>query len=145
MDALLRAVAERRVFGDPAERARWPEHAREALADHWVRDLLDGVAQLGAPRWIRPTVDLEDVILARAVAGDAGVSVALTAVERERLCARIRAMTGTQPTIVVCSNGARSAVATVLSGARPHVPVLSVGELIAADVELPKTMYIDVE
>src|SRR5690606_40537662 len=42
LDALLRILAERRVFRDPAERARWPEHAREALADHWVRDLYDG-------------------------------------------------------------------------------------------------------
>ena len=45
----MRVLAERRVFGDPPSAARWPEHAREALADQWVRDVLDGVALLGPP------------------------------------------------------------------------------------------------
>lgn len=145
MDALVRVIAERRVFREPAERSRWPEHAREALADHWVRDLCDGVAELGRPCWIRPSVDLEDAILARAVASDAGLSVGLSAAERERLCMRVRALSGGNPAIVVCSNPARPAVAQVLASARPHVPVLSLGELIAADVELPPTHCIDLD
>jgi type III secretion protein V len=138
-------LAERRVFRDPAERSRWPEHAREALADHWVRDLCDGVAELGRPCWIRPSVDLEDAILARTVAGDAGVSVGLSTAERERLCVRIRALSGSHPTIVVCSGPARPALANALASARPHVPVLSLGELIAAGIELPPTVCIDVD
>lgn len=145
MDALIRILAERRVFRDPAERSRWPEHAREALADHWVRDLCDGVAELGVPCWIRASVDLEDVILARAVAKDAGVAVGLTAVEREQICTRVRVLSGGAPAIVVCSNPARPALASVLASARPHVPVLSLGELIAADIELPATRWLDLE
>ena len=145
LDALLRILAERRVFRDPAERARWPEHAREALADHWVRDLYDGVAELGSPCWIRPSVDLEDAILARAAATDAGVSVGLSRAERDRLCARVRALSGGAPVIMVCSNPARPALASVLASARPHVPVLSLGELIAADIELPPTRCLDLE
>jgi type III secretion protein V len=145
MDALVHTLAERRVFRDPTERARWPEHAREALADHWVRDLCDGVAELGSPCWIRPTMDLEDVILARTVGADAGVSVGLSTAERDRLCTRIRALSSGRPAIVVCSNPARAAVANVLASARPHVPVLSLGELIAAAIELPPTLSLDVE
>lgn len=145
MDALMHTLAERRVFRDPAERSRWPEHARVALADHWVRDLHDGVVELGQPCWIRPSVDLEDAIMARAVAGDAGITVGLTKTERERLCMRVRALSGSNPAIVVCSNPARAALASALASARPHVPVLSLGELIAANIELPATLCIDLE
>ncbi|MFO7566766.1 MAG: FHIPEP family type III secretion protein [Enhygromyxa sp.] len=145
MDALVRVLAEQRVFRDPAERARWPEHAREALADHWVRDLCESVAELGSPRWIRASVDLEDAILARSVAGDAGVSLGLSPPERERICARVRALAGGAPAIVLCSSRARPALARVLAGGRPHVPVLSLGELIAADLELPATRCLDLE
>jgi type III secretion protein V len=135
MAALVRALAEQPVFRDVAERPRWPEHAREALADHWLWDLCDGVAKLGEPQWIRPTVDLEDELLAR-LAGKP---------ERERLHARVRALAGARPAIVVCSGPARAAVAGALAGARPHVPVLALGELAAADYELPATLPIDVE
>jgi type III secretion protein V len=145
MDALMHTLAERRVFRDVAERSRWPEHAREALADHWVRDLHDGVAELGQPCWIRPSVDLEDAIVARAVAGDAGIAVGMSTSERERLCMRVRALSGSNPTIIVCSNPARAALASALASARPHVPVLSLGELIAANIELPATLCIDLE
>jgi type III secretion protein V len=145
MDALIHTLAERRVFRDPAERARWPEHAREALADHWVRDLCDGVAELGMPCWIRPSMDLEDAILARTVGADAGVSVGLSPAEREQLCTRVRALSGDRPAIVVCSNPARAALANVLAGARPHVPVLSLGELIAAGIELPPVLGLDAD
>lgn len=145
MDGLIRIAAEQRVFRDPAERVRWPEHAREALADHWVRDLCDGVAELGAPCWIRASVDLEEAILARAIAGDAGILVGLTTAECERICNRVRAVAGNAPTIVVCSNRARPALASVLAIARPHVPVLSLGELIAAGIELPATRCLDLE
>jgi len=145
MSALIRVLAEHRVFRDPAQRPHWPEHAREALADHWLRDLLDGVTHSGAVRWIRPTIDLEDMLVARTVRSDAGVRVSLSAAQHADLRARFRALAGGCPAIVVCSNPARPAIASVLMSARPQIPVLSLGELLAANVELPATLTIDVE
>jgi type III secretion protein V len=144
-DALLQALAEERVFHDPAERRHWPEHAREALADHWVRDLCDGAAELGEPRWLRPTVDLEDAILARAKHGTRGLCLGLSDVERGRLVARISEPVGERPALLLCSSHARPAFACLLAGARPHVPVLSVGELALAGVDIPACAALDLE
>ncbi|KIG17867.1 Flagellar biosynthesis protein FlhA [Enhygromyxa salina] len=145
IDALLQALAEERVFHDPAERRQWPEHAREALADHWVRDLCDGAAQLGEPRWLRPTVDLEDAILARAHHGTRGLSLSLTDAERGRVVARICAGTSDRPVLLLCSSHARPAFACLLAGARPHVPVLSIGELALAGLATPASARVDVD
>lgn len=145
IDALVHVLAERRVFREPSERPRWSEHAREALADSWVRDLYDGVVRIGRPCWIRPSMDLENAIMARTVATDAGVSVGLTAGERASLCLRVRALSGKHPAMVVCSTRVRAAMAQLLASARPHVPVLSLGELIAANFDLPTTLCIDLD
>nr|WP_280524077.1 FHIPEP family type III secretion protein [Enhygromyxa salina] len=144
-DALLQALAEERVFHDPAERRHWPEHAREALADHWVRDLCDGAAQLGDPRWRRPTVDLEDAILARAKHGTRGLSLGLSEAERGRVVARICAGASERPVLLLCSSHARPAFACLLAGARPYVPVMSVGELALAGVATPVCAAVDVD
>jgi flagellar biosynthesis component FlhA len=144
-DALLQALAEDHVFRDPAERQHWPEHAREALADHWVRDLCDGATKLGEPRWLRPTVDLEDAILARVKHATRGLSLGLTDAERGRVVARISASANEGPALLLCSSHARPAFACLLAGARPHVPVLSVGELALAGVDAPACAAIDVD
>jgi type III secretion protein V len=144
-DALLQALAEGHVFRDPAERQHWPEHAREALADHWVRDLCDGATKLGEPRWLRPTVDLEDAILARAKHGTRGLCLAMSEAERGRVVARISASTNEGPALLLCSSHARPAFACLLVGARPHVPVLSVGELALAGVVAPVCAAIDLD
>ncbi|PRQ04486.1 Invasion protein InvA [Enhygromyxa salina] len=145
IDALVEALAQRRVFHDPAERVHWPEHARELLADHWVRDLCDGVASLGQPCWIRPTIDLEDEMLARAQLDDRGIALALTATERARFVSRVEACAARRPPLLLCSSRARPVFASILAGARPHVPVLSLGELESARIETPACVTLDID
>ena len=141
MDALVEALVETPVFADVNERARWPEHAREALADCWVRDLIDGVAALGQPRWLRSSADLDAHLAARSSLTARGVSVALSDAERRGLLATIREPG--RPTLIVCSGEARAALASLVADERPHVPVVSVGELRAAGVELPRCELLD--
>ncbi|NVB37831.1 FHIPEP family type III secretion protein [Pseudenhygromyxa sp. WMMC2535] len=143
-EALLSAFAERRALRDPAERSRWLEHAREALADRWVRELCDGVAHLGAPRWLRPSADLEDLVISRSEARELGREHALHLgpAQRRRLLGEIHADAG-RPTILVCGPEARPAFAALLAGARPHVPVLAISEVRAAKMELPATARLE--
>ena len=142
MDALLDVLAERRVFHEPSERMYWPEHAREALADHWLRDLCDGIEAIGRPVWMRPSADFEQVLLARAQLGQRGTTLALTPSERARMLARL-GTNGRQ--LLLCGAQARPAFASLLAGMRPHVPVLSVGELAAAGVEPPPCRTVDLD
>lgn len=146
MDALLEVLAERRVFHDGAERRHWPEHAREALADHWLRDLCDGIAALGQPVWVRPSVDFEQALLARAQLGERGIWLVTSASERANMLAQLDATaSGTGHRLLLCGSQARPAFASLLAGVRPHVPVLSVGELVAAGVELPACRSVDLD
>jgi type III secretion protein V len=143
MDALLEVLAERRVFHDAAERRHWPEHAREALADHWLRDLCDGIAALGQPAWIRPSVDFEQALLARARPGERGIWLATSPSERAQMLAQLGGSGGEGRRLLLCGSEARPAFASLLAGTRPHVPVLSVGELTAAGIELPAYRSVD--
>jgi type III secretion protein V len=147
MDALLEMLAERRVFRDAGERLHWSEHAREALADHWLRDLCDGIEALGRPLWLRPSADFEHTILARAQVGEHGTRLALSPSERARMLARLGATTSgsRERTLLLCGSQARPAFASLLAGVRPHVPVLSVGELSAAGVEPPACRTVDLD
>jgi type III secretion protein V len=146
MDGLLEVLSERRVFQDPAERRHWPEHAREALADHWLRDLCDGLETLGQPVWIRPSADFEQAVLARAQFGERGMSLAASPSERARMLARFGTSTGANGRrLLLCGSQARPVFASLLAGVRPHVPVLSVGELAAAGVELPTCRSVDLD
>lgn len=146
MDALLEVLAERRVFQDGAERRHWPEHAREALADHWLRDLCDGIAALGQPVWVRPSADFEQALLARAQAGERGIWLATSPSERAGMLAQLGATTSASGRrLLLCGSQARPAFASLLAGVRPHVPVLSVGELAAAGVELPACRSVDLD
>jgi type III secretion protein V len=47
--------------------------------------------------------------------------------------------------LLLCGSQARPAFASLLAGERPHVPVLSVGELAAAGVELPACRSADLD
>jgi type III secretion protein V len=148
MDALLEVLAERRVFRDPTERPHWPEHAREALADHWLRDLCDGVGSLGRPLWLRPSADFEQAVLARAQVGERGTYLALSPSERARMLGRLAATSGANRAgqmLLLCGSQARPAFASLLAGVRPHVPVLSIGELTAARVEPPTCRTVDLD
>lgn len=132
--ALLTALAEERCFHDPNERSRWPELAREALADRWLRELHAGVCELGDPRWLRASPDLEDLLVARWEPGANRPRVHLSPKERQRVLARVQ---GEGPAIVLCSARARPALAALMTGLRPHVPVFALGELAAAGLEPP--------
>jgi type III secretion protein V len=146
MDALLEVLAERRVFHDGAERLHWPEHAREALADHWLRDLCDGIESLGQPAWIRPSADFEQALLARAQSGERGIWLVTSPSERAHMLARLGTPTSQNGRrLLLCGSQARPAFASLLAGVRPHVPVLSVGELTAAGVELPAYRSVDLD
>jgi type III secretion protein V len=146
MDALLEVLAERRVFHDGAERRHWPEHAREALADHWLRDLCDGIAALGQPVWVRPSADFEQALLARAQVSERGIWLAASPGERARMLAQLGASASVNGRrLLLCGSQARPAFASLLAGERPHVPVLSVGELAAAGVELPACRSADLD
>jgi type III secretion protein V len=146
MDALLEVLAERRVFHDGAERRHWPEHAREALADHWLRDLCDGIAALGQPAWVRPSADFEQALLARAQLSERGIWLTTSASERSDMLAQLfTSGSGNRRQLLLCGSQARPAFASLLAGVRPHVPVLSVGELVAAGVELPACRNVDLD
>jgi type III secretion protein V len=146
MDALLEVLAERRVFHGDAERRHWPEHAREALADHWLRDLCDGIAALGQPVWVRPSADFEQALLARAQVSGRGIWLAASPGERARMLAQLGASASVNGRrLLLCGSQARPAFASLLAGERPHVPVLSVGELAAAGVELPACRSADLD
>jgi type III secretion protein V len=146
MDALLEVLAERRVFHDGAERRHWPEHAREALADHWLRDLCDGISLLGHPVWVRPSADFEQALLARAQPSERGIRLATSAGERAGMLAQlIESTPANGHRLLLCGSQARPAFASLLAGVRPHVPVLSVGELLAAGVEMPTCRSVDLD
>jgi type III secretion protein V len=146
MDALLEVLAERRVFHDGAERRHWPEHAREALADHWLRDLCDGIAVLGQPAWVRPSADFEQALLARAQLSERGIWLTASPSERADMLAQLFASgSADRRQLLLCGSQARPAFASLLAGVRPHVPVLSVGELAAAGVELPACRSVDLD
>jgi type III secretion protein V len=137
VEALLRVLAERRVFNQASERVHWPEHARVALADHWLQDLCAGLTRIGAPVWIRATADLEDELLESCEIDERGPVVHWSASRRNRLLERIAELAGSAPTLLLCTSRARPALARLLAHARPHVPVLAHAELAAAGMDEP--------
>lgn len=143
MDALLRVLAERRVFSQSAERPHWSEHAREALADHWVHDVCHAAAKQGAPVWLRASPDLEDALIEASSPGESGALVHWPAARRKALLDQIGNRVGRAPALLVCTSRARPAFASVLARARPHVPVLAFAELAAAGVEEPRMALLD--
>lgn len=142
VEALLRVIAERRVFSLPSERIHWPEHAREALADHWLRDLCEGAAKLGTPVWLRASPDLEDALIEASELDERGAVVHWPASRRNRLIERISSLAGSAPALLLCTSRARPALAGLLTRARPHVPVLALAELAAAGVEEPRRVVL---
>lgn len=143
MDALLRVLAERRVFSDATERPHWPEHARQALADHWVHDVCHAATKQGAPVWLRASPDLEDALLDATSVGESGALVHWSPARRKAFVDQIVNRVGRAPALLVCTSRARPALATLLARARPHVPVLAFAELAAAGIEEPRTSMLD--
>lgn len=143
IDTLIAALAEDPVFQREGEREAWPEHVREALADTWLRELCDGLACHGHVRWVRPSVDFEDLLIGRVSRASRGPSLSVGQTERERLLARLRRPGAV--TAIVTSAAARPAFAALVRGCRPPVHVLSVGEFQAAILELPRCTLVDLD
>jgi type III secretion protein V len=141
-EALLRALAEGRGFHDPSQRPSWPERAREALADHWVMDVCDALERVGRTRWLRPSLDLEDALLARCELDEGRPRLHLPAADRARLVERFGAA---ETAAILCSSRARPAFAALVAGRRPHLPVIALPELRAAGKEPPPTTVLDLE
>jgi flagellar biosynthesis component FlhA len=140
-DAVLGVVADGRIFQQASARRHWPEHARERLAGYWVRDLLDGIARLGDPHWVRPYPDAEEVLLAHAGDDAEGLALSLSPSEHRTWASALRP--GEGPHVVLCTPGARPALARLLREVQPLTAVVSVTELERADVAVPGREHVD--
>ncbi len=140
-EALLDVVADGRIFRQTSARPHWPEHVRARLASYWVRDLMDGIEELGAPRWHRPYRDAEEALLRHSELGEEGLSVRLAPRNRRAWISPM--IVGEGPHVVLCSADARPAFALLLRHVHPHVPVLSVDELETAGLEIPSRDEVD--
>ncbi len=167
LSAILGVVAEDRRFGDAVERHRFAEIVRETLAAYWVPDVLDSLDSLGQPRWIRLTPDAEELLLDRALVGDTGLVLRMSAPQRRSWIERLReipedlaqpdapadatlstmARLGSHPTgpiVLLTTPRARPAAAALLAGSVPHVPVVSTSELDGCAVDLtPSVRWIE--
>lgn len=133
--AMVRCLAEGEVFRQPEQRVSWPERMRLSLALHWLPDLLEAIEQTGAPAWVRPTPDLEDLVLERSDLELDGVRLRLATPVRRALHRALG-----QPdrvTIVLTSPRARPAFAALMRGHHPQVVVLSTSECEAAEIPRP--------
>ncbi len=130
-----------------ADRTRVAEHVREALAPMWLPQLLDALVRVGTPRVVRFVADDEGELLERRVAGALGERLGLGVDERVRWVAAVTAAAGMVaprgPVIVLASPAARAAVAELTRRMTPHVTVLSVAELEAAQVAPQPVRWID--
>jgi flagellar biosynthesis component FlhA len=137
-EAVLEALAQSSAFAAGSDKARWLECLREELAGYWVRDLLDALARVGAPVWIRVDPGLEDALLdAGRTEGETFVP-ALSPKARQAWLETVLTARGDAPALVVCGPAARAAFAALLRSVRPHVPVLSIRELERAGLEPPE-------
>lgn len=133
--AMVRCLAEGEVFRDADQRAWWPEWMRRRLALHWLPDLLEAIERTGPPVWVRPTPDLEDLVLERSEVDLDGVQLRLAAPVRRSL---VEAFADPEHvTVVLCSPRARPVFAALLRGQSPPVVVISTAESDAAAVERP--------
>jgi type III secretion protein V len=146
---VLGVLAERRPGSDADARRGWPERARLALAPYWMSDVLDAIARLGLPRWIRFEPDAEEALLERWLVGEEGCVLSLTPAERARwhdellqVAEEPRSEPSSQqlagPIVVLTTHRARRAVAELLRELTPHVPVLATAELQIARVAVPE-------
>ena len=143
--ALLAVVAEGEEFRDRRRRAEWAELVRLRLADHWVRDLVEGAHSLGETAWIRPTPDLEELWMARSRSGPDGPELAATHRQLEGLRAQVASLAGDAPSLVLTSPALRPVFAAALLDARPHRPVFATTELDAAGLARPEVTWLDLD
>lgn len=85
-----------------------------------MRDLLTGQARLGPLRWVRPTPEVEEELLARSIAGELaeGPALSLSAAERAGWQAAIKASAGEGSYVLLTTAAARDAFAALLRGRR---------------------------
>jgi hypothetical protein len=95
----------------------------------WVRDLVAAHARLGAVRWVRPQPDAEAELLARVLAGEGGLRLALRPGERAAWLAGAARGQWPEPPLVVTTPAARAAIAALVQRSAPHIAVVSTAEL----------------
>ncbi len=126
---------------DASDRARLTDLAREWLAPMWLPQLLDALGRLGPPKVVRFSPDAEAELLDRRVAGALGGRLGLGARERVRwvagVAATAEAVGGPGPVLVLTSASVRAMVAELTRRMTPHVSVVSVAELDAAQIARP--------
>lgn len=148
MEALLDALAEGERYRDAGRRGQWPEDLRRELSPLWLPGLLEAAEQLGPVRWVRPTPDFEEVLLERLDVTDGRAELRLRPEDlrrwREALLTppapeqtQEAPAAGAGPTLVLATARGRRAVAALLHGHTPHIPVLATAELEMMGVESP--------
>lgn len=137
---ILATMAEHRRFRDDGERPRFAEIVRAELAAHWLPPVLDGLSKLGPTRFVRLTPEAEEALLDRVVTSEEGSTLHLSPDDRDAWLDAFREISGGPADIAGSSSGAvaviatpkaRRAVARLLTGTTPHVPVFSTAELDA--------------
>ncbi len=161
LDALLGMIIADRRFAEESERGRWLELAREGMAGFWLRLRIEAqeriVARIEAARvlqaeargeraedvggrglsWVRPTPEAEEELRERLVVGLGGHRLTLRRAELEAWRAAFAGQEG-GPVVVLTTAAGRPAFAALLRGVAPFSPVISVAEMIAADLPLPE-------
>lgn len=134
---------------DAADRDRLADLVREALAPMWLPPVMDALGRLGEPRVLRFPAEAEAELGERRVVGALGGRLGLGIDERVRWVAAVGAAAdaapGRGPVIVLASPTARAAVAELTRRIAPHVTVLSVAELDAAQIPRPTPRWIDAD
>lgn len=129
---VLGVMAEGERFRDPQDRASFPELVRARLADHWVHAVMDGLAAIGPIRAIRLTPDAEGELVDALSRSDDGWVLRISTDERQRWRRAMRVEVSEPartPLLVIATPRARKAIALLLSGAAPHIPVVSTAEV----------------
>ncbi len=141
LDALLGAIAGDRRFAEESERGRWLELAREHTASFWLRDRLAAQELLGPLSWLQPLPDTEEELRESLVEGIGGHALGLTATDLEAWRVAVRGEheghASSDVVVVLTSAAGRAAFAVLLRGVVPFTPVISVAEMMAADLSLP--------
>ncbi|MBK6920174.1 MAG: FHIPEP family type III secretion protein [Deltaproteobacteria bacterium] len=113
---------------------------RERLAPTWLPPMLDALARLEEPRWLRFEPDAEQELVLHRVGGALGGRLQLDEATRVRWVAPLTdAPVDLQrrPVVLLATPAARAVVAELTRGVVPHVTVLSLAELDAARFARP--------
>ena len=115
---------------------------RRALASFWLPTVLEAVARLGPPRFVRLDGDGEEALLERWTAHADGGVLNLSSSEREQWLEAFELADGSAgsgdesspraPLVLVATPAARPALVELVSGVTPHIYVISTAEMAAS-------------